>query len=148
MGSTVRELQARMTSREFTEWRAFYNLEPFGPERIDVAVGMHSAMVANMHRKKGSTPFKLKDFLPRYGVKKGAPVQSAKSMLGMFRSRTKSLKREHPNYVTIAKSPEEARAAKLRGRQEADKRRAESGGKSDASRGEAKRAKRRDADPR
>lgn len=43
---TVAELQQRMSSREFTEWMAFYQLEPFGPWRDDIRIGVLGASLA------------------------------------------------------------------------------------------------------
>ena len=67
LGATVGELKNRMGAAEFVEWMAYYRLEPFGPERVDVAVAGHSALVANMNRKQGKPAFKLKEFLPKFG---------------------------------------------------------------------------------
>lgn len=36
LGMTVEELRDRMTSAELTEWRAWYELEPWGEEREDI----------------------------------------------------------------------------------------------------------------
>lgn len=58
---------ARMTSRELTEWMAFYQLEPFGPERGDLQAGIVASTVANVNRDpKKTKAFKPEDFLPTF----------------------------------------------------------------------------------
>lgn len=62
---TVRELLARMDSRELSEWAAYYGMSPWGPERADLRAGVVAATVANCLSDKGS--FKPSDFMPKYG---------------------------------------------------------------------------------
>lgn len=63
---TVGELLQRMTSREFSEWMAFYRLEPWGTAIDDWRFGMLAAMIANTNRdpKKQRKPFEAQDFMP------------------------------------------------------------------------------------
>jgi hypothetical protein len=65
----VGELLRRTTSRELTEWMAFYELEPFGPERGDLRAGIVAATVANANRdpKKVKKAFEPQDFMPKFG---------------------------------------------------------------------------------
>mgnify|MGYP000940748974 FL=1 len=55
----------RMSSRELSEWMAYYNIEPFGEERADLRSGIVASTIANVNRdpKKGQ-PFKPTDFMP------------------------------------------------------------------------------------
>ncbi len=53
-----------MTSEEWTEWQAFDAVEPIGAWRDDYNAGMMMALLANVNRKRGSTPFKPLDFMP------------------------------------------------------------------------------------
>jgi len=64
-GCTVRELQERMSSREFTEWAAFGNLDPFGPARADLRMANQMALFAEVHRdrKKRGRPFSPAEFM-------------------------------------------------------------------------------------
>ena len=64
---TVRELLARIDSRELTEWAAYYELEPWGTEVEDYRIASVQAMMANINRdpKKKSTPFTPDDFMPK-----------------------------------------------------------------------------------
>ena len=55
-----------MSSLEFTEWMAYYNLEPFGDELalMDNHFASLQALIANANRdpKKRSKPFEPDDF--------------------------------------------------------------------------------------
>jgi len=51
-----------MTSAEFSEWIAYYNLEPFGPQMDDLRAGTVAATVANVARSKASKALEAKDF--------------------------------------------------------------------------------------
>lgn len=62
---TVEEMLERMSSRELTEWRAYWEIEPWGEERADLRVGTLSAIVANVARGKGQRPFSPADFFYR-----------------------------------------------------------------------------------
>ena len=64
LGSTVEELQARMSSAEFGEWLAFYTIEPFGPSMDDVRMGTVASTIANFNRGPNTKPFKPSDFAP------------------------------------------------------------------------------------
>jgi len=64
----VGEMLGRMSSAELTEWMAFYQLEPFGPERGDLQAGIVAATVANVNRdpKKQKRAFEARDFMPSF----------------------------------------------------------------------------------
>lgn len=71
---TVRELLSRIDSRELSEWRAYYGLNPWGPERADLRAGTIASTVANCLTDKG---FKPSDFMPKYGP---VPEEKPKTM--------------------------------------------------------------------
>ncbi len=58
-----------MTSREFAEWEAYYELEPFGEERADIRSAIVASTVANANRnpKARAKPFEVDDFMPKFG---------------------------------------------------------------------------------
>jgi hypothetical protein len=60
---TVAELEERMSLREFTDWQAFNRLEPFLPERVDLAGALVTSMLANINRPKGRRAFSVDDFM-------------------------------------------------------------------------------------
>lgn len=63
LGMTISELRLRMTSRELTDWRAYYHLEPFGEERADLRSGIVASTIANVNRGKDVKPFSPADFM-------------------------------------------------------------------------------------
>ena len=64
---TVRELLARIDSRELTEWAAYFEMEPWGTEVEDWRAALVTSTIANANRdpKKRAKPFEPKDFMPR-----------------------------------------------------------------------------------
>lgn len=76
---TVRELLARIDSRELSEWYAFFELEPWGCEMEDWRTGLVASTIANVNRdpKKQRKPFEPTDFMPLHGKPDPLPVQSA-----------------------------------------------------------------------
>lgn len=61
---SVRELLAKVDSRELAEWMAYYTLDPFGSVRTDLNAGVIAATVANAHKGKSGRPFQPADFMP------------------------------------------------------------------------------------
>lgn len=70
LGCSVREAQARISSREFGEWMALYRVEPWGDLRGDVQAAVVASTMANAYRdrKKRRKPFAVKEFLPFEGA--------------------------------------------------------------------------------
>lgn len=62
--STVADLQLRMSSAEFGEWKAYYSLEPFGDRIADIRMGTLASVIANVNRGKDTPPYKPNDFIP------------------------------------------------------------------------------------
>ena len=64
---TVGELLSRISSRELTEWMAFFSLEPWGTEVEDWRAGLIASTIANVNRdpKKRRKPYEPEDFMPR-----------------------------------------------------------------------------------
>ncbi len=61
---TVRELLARVDSRELSEWMAYYQLDPFGNVREDLQAGIVASTIANVNRGKNDKAFQPSDFMP------------------------------------------------------------------------------------
>lgn len=55
-----------MTAKQFREWEAYYELEPFGEERADIRSAQICQMLANVNRGKNQQPYKLGDFLLKF----------------------------------------------------------------------------------
>lgn len=72
LGMTVGELLQRMSSRELTEWMAFFSLEPWGTEVEDWRAGLIASTIANSYRdpKRRRKPYEPSDFMPRYEAPK------------------------------------------------------------------------------
>jgi len=66
-----------MSSYEFSEWMAYYNLEPFGEERADLRMAMLASLIANVNRdkKRRPNPFLPKDFMPKFEHEEQTPDQ-------------------------------------------------------------------------
>ncbi len=56
----------RIDSRELTEWMAYYRLEPFGADRLELMIAQLTAIVVNALRSKGTSPRKPEDFIPKF----------------------------------------------------------------------------------
>lgn len=63
---TVEEMLRRMSSRELSEWMAFYRLEPFGTEVDLLGSAITSATVYNVNRGKKNKAREPKDFIPDF----------------------------------------------------------------------------------
>lgn len=61
----VAELLDRMSSREFSEWMAYYEIEPFGEERADLRQAMTTSAVHNTIQAQTKRPkwTKPEDFM-------------------------------------------------------------------------------------
>lgn len=64
LGMSVRECQARIDSAEFSEWTAYYNLEPFGPRVQALGHAITAQTVANAFSGK-KEPYSAAEFLPK-----------------------------------------------------------------------------------
>ena len=56
MGRTVQELEYSMSSVEFSQWLAFYDLEPFGPQAEGLQLGIIAALINNITSKNQRQP--------------------------------------------------------------------------------------------
>jgi hypothetical protein len=67
LGCTVKELLGRMDSQEFSEWQAYYSVEPFGEHIQDLRFARlcHLEAVAQGVTIENRTP-KIGDFMPKY----------------------------------------------------------------------------------
>jgi len=65
LGCSVREAQTRVSSSEFTEWCAYFQIEPFGPLAEWARWAQMMALLANIHRRPGTRALRPQDFMPR-----------------------------------------------------------------------------------
>lgn len=62
-----------MTTRQFTEWRVYADLEPFDEERDDYRFASVVHAIRTAFRKKGSAPISLKDCVLQFGANAEKP---------------------------------------------------------------------------
>jgi hypothetical protein len=82
LGGTVGELQERMPHREFLDWVALYQIEPWGETRADMNAAMLASLTANLNRdkKKRSKPFGPADFMPDFWRRMREPAHRAEGV--------------------------------------------------------------------
>ena len=73
-----------------SEWKAFFELEPFGEDAEWMRAAMIAATIANVHRGKNRAAYKVQDFMPkpvevREGGKQSVEEQK-RVLLGLVRS--------------------------------------------------------------
>lgn len=64
----------RMSSMEFSEWQAAYDLDPWGPERADLIGGTICHVLDACHRIKGK-PKSPGHYMPKFGDARNEPEQ-------------------------------------------------------------------------
>jgi hypothetical protein len=57
----VNRMLGQISTRQFSEWRAYADLEPFDEERADLRAASIVQAIVNTSRRKGTPAFKLKD---------------------------------------------------------------------------------------
>lgn len=57
----------QISTRQFQEWRAYADLEPFDEERADLRSAQIVQAIFSVHRRKHQGPPKLKDCVLRFG---------------------------------------------------------------------------------
>lgn len=65
LGATVAELQYRMSSEEFTYWKVFFSMEPFGYDIENFRMGQIASAIVNVApRGRGAKPVSASQFYP------------------------------------------------------------------------------------
>ena len=83
-GCTVREAQERCDSREFTEWMAYYLVEPWGHESDWLRTGRTCEVVASVFGGKGGKKLEPSDFVPQFGPHQFPTQKQLKSRVAEF----------------------------------------------------------------
>lgn len=83
-----------MSSAEFTDWQAYYKIEPFGAERDNWHMGVLAALFYNLRRHKSKPPLSASDFIYRDPV--AARQKKDHEMLGWLRAKAKRKKDGRP----------------------------------------------------
>ena len=68
-------LLSRLSSRQISEWMAYYAIEPFGEERADLRMAILASLIANVNRDpaKRREPFTPAEFMPDFGSPSDSP---------------------------------------------------------------------------
>ena len=80
----VPEAQAKCNSQRFTEWQAYYEIDPWGEERADLRAGIIASTIANVHRDPKKKAFTFGDFMPDFDPKP-KPRQTPVQMFNMLK---------------------------------------------------------------
>jgi hypothetical protein len=80
LGKSVAETQRTVTSREFTYWKAFHNINPIGQGRGDLQAAIVARTVAQTHAPKNKV-FKLSEFMPKFRGKSRPTVEQLTAKL-------------------------------------------------------------------
>lgn len=83
----VAELLDRISSRELTEWMAFYGVEPFGSRAEYYGHAIVAKTVADVNRKKGTKAYDIEDFIPKFEQE----IQTVDQMLAIASMITEAL---------------------------------------------------------
>ena len=80
---SVPEAQAKCNSRQFAEWQAYYEINPWGEERADLRAGIIASTIANVNRESKRKAFVPRDFMPDFDSKP-KPAQSQQEMAAVM----------------------------------------------------------------
>jgi hypothetical protein len=75
-----------------TEWRAFEQLEPFGDRRRDLQAAIIAQTLANVHRRQGTPPYKITDFMPDFD-RQPAEAQPVSDQMEVLRRLTRAMQK-------------------------------------------------------
>ena len=73
-----------MSAEELEEWRAFYQIEPWGETRADLRAGSIAAPLLNAWTKKGSRRAKPSDWIMRFEPKEPQDPDQMRTLLAGF----------------------------------------------------------------
>jgi len=88
---SVKRAQREVDSREFTEWQAYWQLEPWGEGRADLRTGILASTLANIHRSGETDPFTPADFMPDFG--RQAPAEDRDALIAQQQQMLEALTR-------------------------------------------------------
>ena len=71
---------SHMSAREFAEWMAYSQIEPWGEERADLRAALICKVLADINTPKGKQRAKLEDFMLRFDREKS--TQTTEEMIG------------------------------------------------------------------
>lgn len=84
IGIPIKLLLKKIDSQDITEYKAYYQIEPFGVEQDYIQSGIISSVIANVNKGKNSPSFKPSDFIPPSFKAKLQKKQSPDEIKQMF----------------------------------------------------------------
>lgn len=77
----------------FSEWQAYYQIEPWGEDQADLRAGIIASTIANAHRdvKRKPDQFTPQDFMPKFEPKRRKKLQTWQEQLNIARLITLAL---------------------------------------------------------
>lgn len=82
----VRRMLSEISVHDLRDWRAYYDLEPFGEERQDNRIASLVATIYNQWVKRGGTRMKIAEARVIYGQQEAPKTSSWESMKAMGRA--------------------------------------------------------------
>lgn len=81
----VDRMLREITWEQLREWQTYAELDPYIEERADLRSAQICATLANINRRKGAAPYKVEDFLLKFGAKeKKQTWQEQKAIAAMI----------------------------------------------------------------
>ena len=83
---TLREAKQRCSSPEFSEWMAWYSIDPWGEQRADLRMAISTAHILNCWRARKAAPIKPEQLMPfPLDGKKSGTIESRKGMMSVLK---------------------------------------------------------------
>ena len=73
-----------LNAKKLISWMDYYELEPFGYARLDMGNAIIASVIANANRGKRQRPFKVADFMPKFGPRKKQDWREMKAQFKLF----------------------------------------------------------------
>lgn len=79
----VKAMLKLFTAKQFFDWQAYYQLEPFGGERDDLNAANVAQVVANVNRGKNQRPYTLDDMRLKWEQER--PERTSEQLFAMLK---------------------------------------------------------------
>ena len=80
-----RDILKGLTAQQFLRWELYSMFEPFGEERADYRAASIAAVIANVNRSKKQKPYKIEDFLLKFGEAEPKKKQTWQEQLAIMK---------------------------------------------------------------
>jgi len=109
---SVRRAQREISAREFSEWLAYGQIEPWGEQRADMRNALVCCILANAHRGKNQAAFKVDDFMPEFDRQKPSPEalkQKFEALAKLHNAKVKAAQHGNANNRKTRRHPDPKR---------------------------------------